>query len=180
MAVEVSSLIDGYETAAPHRPSGAMTRRASMPQRHFRPDRRRAAVLLLLVLVGGLAIMMLTRDWLRSAPVHDHILLGAVASGLAHHTHTWDELDHASTAWQSVEPTTPARPSVAGAPDGRVVSLHAAAGALVEGLNLTLVLGVAFLLGRFGLGGGLRLVPGEGRHIVGQLPGPSLPPPRSA
>jgi hypothetical protein len=176
----VRRLADGYETSAPHRPSGAMTARASMPQRHSRPDRRRAASLLLLVLVGGLAIMMFTRDWLRSAPVHDHILFGAPASSLAHHTHTWDELDHASTAWQSVEPTTPASPSDAGAPDGRVVSLHAAAGALLESLNFTLVIGVAYLLGRFGPGGGLRLVPGESCHVVGQLPGPPLPPPRSA
>ncbi len=151
-----------------------------MPQRHFRPDRRRAAALLLLVLVGGLAIMMLTRDWLRSAPVHDHILLGAVASGLAHHTHTWDELDHASTAWQSVEPTTPASPSDAGAPGGRVISLQAAAGALLEVLSFTLAIGVAYLLSRFGLGGGVRLVPGDGCQVVGQLPGPPLPPPRSA
>ena len=156
-----------------------MIARASMLQRHFRPDRRRAASLLLLVLVGGLAIMMLTRDWLRSAPVHDHILIGVPATSLVRHTHTWDELDRASTAWQSVEPTTPARPPDAGAPNGRVVSLHAA-GALLEVLNFTLVLGVAALLGRFGLGGGLRLVPGDGCHSAGQLPGPSLPPPRSA
>ncbi len=151
-----------------------------MPQRHFRPDRRRAAVLLLLILVGGLAIMMLTRDWLRSAPVHDHILLGAVASGLAHHTHTWDELDHASTAWQSVEPITLASPSDAGAPEGRVLSLNAAAGALLEILNFTLAIGVAYLLGRFGLGGSVRLVTSDGCQVVGQLPGPPLPPPRSA
>ena len=151
-----------------------------MPQRPFRPDPHGAALLLLLILIGGLAIMTLTRDWLRSAPVHDHILLGAVASGLAHHTHTWDELDHASTAWQSVEPSTPASSSDAGAPGGRVVSLHAAAGALVESLSLALVIDAAFLLGRFGLGGGLRLVPGQGCHVVGQLPGPPLPPPRSA
>ncbi len=151
-----------------------------MPQRHFRPDRRRAAALLLLVLVGGLAIMMLTRDWLRSAPVHDHILLGAAASGLAHHTHTWDELDHVFTAWQSVEPSTLASPSDARAPDGRVVSLHAAAGALFEILNFTLAIGAAFLLSRFGLGGGVRLVPGDGCQVGGQLPGPPLPPPRSA
>ena len=180
MAVEVSSPADGYETSAPHRPSGAMTARASMPQRHFRPDRRRAAALLLLILVGGLAIMTLTRDCLRSAPVHDHVLFGAPASSLAHHTHPWDERDHASTAWQSVEPTTSTSPSDAGAPDRRVVSLHAAAGALVEGLNFALVLGVAFLLSRFGLGGGLRLVPRDGCHVVGQLPGPPLLPPRSA
>ncbi len=157
-----------------------MTARALMPQRHFRPDPRWAASLLLLILAGGLAIMTFTRDWLRSAPVHDHVLFGAPASSLAHHTHPWDERDHASTAWQSVEPTTSTSPSDAGAPDRLVVSLHAAAGALVEGLNLTLVLGVAFLLSRFGLGGGLRLVPGDGRHIVGQLPGPPLPPSRRA
>ncbi len=151
-----------------------------MSQRHFRPEQRWAAVLLLLVLVGGLAIMMLTRDWLRSAPVHDHILLGTVASGLAHHAHTGDELDRASAAWQSVEPTTPASPFDAGAPDGRVLSLQAAAGALLEILSFTLAIGVAYLLSRFGPGGGVRLVPGDGCHVVGQLPGPPLPPPRSA
>ena len=151
-----------------------------MPQRHFRPDRRRTASLLLLVLVGGLAIMMLTRDWLRSAPVHDHILLGAPASGLAHHTHSWDELNHAFTAWKTVEPTTLANSSGAGAADGQVVSLHAGAGLLLQVLNFALVLGVAFLLGGFGLGSGLRLVPGDGCQLVGQSPGPPLPPPRSA
>ncbi len=157
-----------------------MTARALTPQRHFRPDPRWAASLLLLILVGGLAIMMLTRDWLRSAPIHDHILFGVPASSLAHHTHTWDELDHASTAWQSVEPTTPASPSDSGAPGGRVISLQAAAGALLEVLNFTLVIGVAYLLGRFGLGGGVRLVPGDGCQVVGQLLCPPLPPPRSA
>ena len=124
--------------------------------------------------------MMLTRDWLRSAPVHDHILFGAPASGLAHHTHTWDELNHAFTAWKSVEPTTPTSPSDAGEPDGRVVSLHAGVGLLLDVLNFTLMIGVALLLGRFGLGGGSRLVPWDGSHVVGQLPGPPLPPPRSA
>ena len=151
-----------------------------MPQRHTCPDGRRAAALLLVILVGGLAIMMLTRDWLRSAPIHDHILLGVPASSLAHHTHPWDEHDHASTAWQSVEPTTPASRYDAGSPEGRVVSLHAGAGALLESLNFALVIGAAVLLGRFGPGGGLRLAPGDGRHIVGQLPGPPFPPPRSA
>ncbi len=151
-----------------------------MPQRHSLPDRRRVALLLFFVLIGGLAIMMLTRDWLRSAPAHDHFLFGAPASSLAHHTHPWDEPDHAFTTWTSVEPITPASPSDAGAPDGRVVSLHAAAGVLLEILSFTLAIGVAYLLSRFGLGGGVRLVPDNGCHVVGQLPGPPLPPPRSA
>ncbi len=157
-----------------------MTARASRPWRHLRPDRRRAAALLLLVLVGGLAIMMLTHDWLRSAPAHDHILLGAPASSLAHHTHSWDERDHAFSAWKSVEPAWPAGPSSAEAPDGRVVSLHAGASLLLEILTFTLVIGLTLLPGRFGLGGGLRLVPGDGCQVVGRQPRPALPPPRSA
>ena len=156
-----------------------MTARASRPWRHLRPDRRRAA-LLLLVLVGGLAIMTLTRDWLRSAPAHDHILLGAPASSLAHHTHSWDERDHAVTAWQSVEPASPAGPSGADTPDGRVVSLHAGASLLLEILTYTLVISLTLLPGRFGPAGGLRLVPADGCQIAGWQPGPALPPPRSA
>ena len=151
-----------------------------MLQRHSLPDHRRAASLLFVVLIGGLAIMMLTRDWLRSAPAHDHILFGAPASSLAHHTHPWDEPDHAFTTWASVEPATPASSPGAAAPDERVVSLHAGAGVLLEILSFTLAIGVPYLLSRFGLGGGVRLVPGDGCHVVGQLPGPPLPPPRSA
>ena len=135
---------------------------------------------LLLILVGGLAIMMLTRDGLRSAPVHDHILFGGPASSLAHHRHTWDGPIQELAAWTSVEPPSPARSPGAGTLDGRVVSLHAAASLLLDVLSLALVIGVTLLLGRSGLGGGSRLVPLGGCRLAGQRPGPSRPPPRSA
>ncbi len=146
-----------------------------------------AALGLLLVLLGGLTLTTLTRDWIGALPHHDHILIGARGLGVQHHAHRGDPLDQALAALQPPGPILRHEEAFvfterAAIPDQQfgVVSLQPMSGLQPE-LNSYTATGLLALVA-------LVLFAARGRPLLreGALPpagrslAPPLPPPRPA
>jgi len=149
-----------------------------------RGTRRYAALGLLLVLLGGLSITTFTHNWINSLPYHDHIILGARAMGLVHHSHNGDQLSHWMDGVQMVGVAMPddaaSSASSSSPAGGGIVSLKSLNGLQPE-INSYTATGLFALVALIALAArGLRLrrealfLPG------GQFPAPPLPPPRLA
>lgn len=145
---------------------------------------RYAALVLLLVLLGGLSITACTRNWFSSLPHHDHIILGARAMGLVHHSHNGDQLSHWMNGVEMVGTAMPDDGSVSVVPDrsanGGIVSLRSLNGLQPE-INSYTATGLFALVALIALAArGVHLRRDGAFFASGQYPAPLFPPPRPA
>ncbi len=145
---------------------------------------RYAALVLLLVLLSGLSITACTRDFISSLPYHDHIILGARAMGLVHHSHNGDQLSHWMAGVEMVGAAMPDDGSVSVVPDpsgnSGIVSLRSLNGLQPE-INSYTATGLFALVALLVLAArGVRLRPDGAFLASGQCPAPLFPPPRPA
>lgn len=150
-------------------------------RKELRNTTRCAALVLLLILLGGLSITNFTDGWLTFLPYHDHLLFGARSLGLVHHAHQGDQLTHWMNGVEMAgvamphQDTGPARPA-----GGGVVSLKSYSGLQPE-LNSYTAAGLIAPLALLALA--LRGVPLCRETIClarGETPAPLFPPPRPA
>ena len=145
---------------------------------------RYTALGLLLVLLSGLSITTCTHGWISSLPYHDHIILGARAMGLVHHSHSGDQLSHWMNGVQMVGvamPEVAASSASSSSPaDGGIVSLKSLNGLQPE-INSYTATGLFALVALIALAArGVRLRREGQFRPGGQFPAPPLPPPRLA
>lgn len=147
--------------------------------RQPRSTRHLTALVLLIVLEGGLLITAFTRGWIAAAPYHDHLFLGPHAHAAARHAHAGDDLARALASLEVV--TSPATPGVDGAaaPAGRVISLRSAVAVGAEVSSFSLGAIAASLLPTPSTAG-RRLVVADTCRMAGWLSAPPVPPPQPA
>jgi hypothetical protein len=147
-----------------------------------RETTRYAALGLLLVLLSGLSITTCTHNWFNSLPYHDHIILGARAMGLVHHSHNGDQLSHWMNGVQMVGVAMPDDAASSASPSspagGGIVSLKSLNGLQPE-INSYTATGLFALVALIAFAARGVLLHREGLFLpAGQFPAPPLPPPR--
>ena len=151
-------------------------------RKELRNTRRCAALVLLLVLLGGLSITSFTRDWIGSLPSHDHLILGARAMGLLHHTHRGDQLTHWMNGVEMVGAAMPHKDTTGAGQrsDSGIISLKSLSGLQPE-INSYTATGLFALVALIALAArGVRLRSEYAFLANGQFPAPLSPPPQPA